>query len=137
VICRDLSGLPFWHIFLRDDRKRSYFLVTVPADGSVDLVGLQAHVGSRRLSFVSAADLAAMLGLEPGSVTPFGLLNDTARRVAFVLDSLGRVRLDAHPNVNTDTVQLATEDLCRHLARRGHEARIVDVAGTGTDVAPA
>ena len=116
------------NLFLRDDKKRAYFLVTAPDDMRVDLRVLQGRLGSRRLSFASAADLASMLGLIPGAVTPFGLLNDSKHMVTFVLDeSLATGRIDAHPMVNTATVQLASRDLVALLREAGVQVRLLAV----------
>ena len=116
------------NLFLRDDKKREYFLVTTTAETRVDLGALKERLGSRRLSFASERDLASLLGLTRGAVTPFGLLNDVDRRVTFVLDRcLAGTVLDAHPNVNTATVQLEADDLLDLLAARGTEIRLLDL----------
>ena len=114
------------NLFLRDDKHRAYFLLTCREDVRVDLKALQAQIGSRRLSFASADDLRDMLGLIPGSVTPLGLLNDEARRVRFLLDEafVGRM-VSAHPNENTATIFLQTDDLLALLA--GHDTPVTVV----------
>lgn len=64
------------NLFVRDDKKRFYGLITVKGEGRLDLKAFQKEQGTRRLSLASPADLASFLQLAPGSVTPFGLLND-------------------------------------------------------------
>ena len=114
------------NLFLRDDKHRAYYLLTCREDVRVDLKTLQHQIGSRRLSFASADDLRDMLGLIPGSVTPLGLLNDEARRVRFLLDEAFAGRLiSAHPNENTATIFLQTDDLLALLAEHGTPVTIV------------
>ncbi len=102
------------NLFVRDDKKRNYYLITVKGDKRVDLKEFSDAHGTRRLSFASAKDLDALMKLEPGSVTPLGLLNDEERRVQFYLDQSfleGNIRIGCHPNDNTATVWLRTGDL--------------------------
>lgn len=73
------------NLFLRDGRK-GYFLLTVREHAAVDLKKLRQRLGSGRLSLASEGDLESILRLHRGSVTPFGLLNDTEHRVRFLLD---------------------------------------------------
>ena len=117
------------NLFLRDDKHRAYYLVTLPDEKDDSLREIQEILGSRRLSFASEQDLRAMLGLVPGSVTPLGVLNDAERRVEVVLDQAlvdaGRVTI--HPCDNTGTVLLATTDLIELLRRHGHEVSVVDL----------
>ena len=83
------------------------------------------------LSFGPAALMLETLGVEPGSVTPFGALNDTERRVTVVLDAalIARDTINAHPLTNTMTTTLSSQDLLRFLRATGHEPRIEPVAG--------
>ena len=77
---------PEWdakNLFVRDDKKRGYYLITVRGNKRVDLKEFRARHGLRILSFASDADLSAILGRIPGAVTPLGLLNDAERRVHF------------------------------------------------------
>lgn len=100
------------NLFLRDDKKRQYCLVVCREDRKVDLKALRAVIGSRPLSMASEADLGSYLGLKKGAVTPFGLLNDDGRRVDLVIDSFFRdSRMGIHPNDNTCTVWVSTEDV--------------------------
>lgn len=116
------------NLFLRDDKHRAYYLLACRDGIRVDLRSLQAQIGSRRLSFASADDLRDMLGLIPGSVTPFGLLNDTDHRVLFLLDGYFRGRMvAAHPNENTATVYLAADDLVALLEECGTSVTVVDL----------
>lgn len=115
------------NLFLRDDKHRAYYLVVLPDWKSVSLREIQECLGSRRLSFASNKDLAAMLGLIPGSVTPLGALNDVEHRVEVVIDrgivDAGHVAV--HPCDNTATVLLAADDLVELLRRHGAKVRVV------------
>lgn len=117
------------NLFLRDDRHRAYYLVTMPDDKSVPIRQIQERLGSRRLSFASDKDLSSMLSLVPGSVTPLGALNDDERRVEVVIDRelVDAGRLTVHPCDNAATVLLATSDLVDLLRRHGISVRVLDL----------
>lgn len=108
------------NLFLRDDKKQHYYLVTLRDHLTVNLKQLQQKIGSRRLSFASEEDLQKILCLEKGSVTPLGLLNDSERKTQFYLDHYFDGRLIAvHPNENTATIFLQTKELCSLLENHG------------------
>lgn len=99
-------------------------------DRRTDLNKLAARLGAPRFSFGNADDLYALLGVRPGSVTPFALINDTAHRVTLVLDRdmLSYNPLNYHPLANDRTTAIAATDLLRFIAACGHRSRIVDLA---------
>ena len=114
------------NLFLRDDKKRNYYLVVSREDRKVDLKALREVLGSRPLSMASENDLWEFLKLRKGAVTPFGVLNDPERRVSVTIDSFfqGSVR-GIHPHATTGTVWLGSDDLvsvigdsCRSLEFR-------------------
>lgn len=110
------------NLFIRDDKKRNYYLLSVKGDKRVDLKEFRKQHGTRALSFASENDLMAILGLIPGAVTPLGLLNDAEHKVTFFLDQdfLEQPGLiGVHPNDNTATVWLRTEDLLTILREHG------------------
>jgi Ala-tRNA(Pro) deacylase len=118
------------NLFLKDKRGALY-LVTAIEHAEIELKSLHRRLGaSGRFSFGSAELMRETLGVEPGSVTPFGALNDTARRVTVVLDAemMTHAALNFHPLVNTMTTAIARDDLLRFLAETGHPARIEPVA---------
>lgn len=125
------------NLFLRDDKKRAYYLVCMPDDADVSLKSIQSRIGSRRLSFASAADLKQMLRLVPGAVTPLGALDDGARHVEVVIDQalVDRGSVAVHPCDNTATVLLQTADLIGLLRRHGRQVRVVALQGPPTPVA--
>ena len=122
---------PEWdakNLFVRDDKKRNYYLITVKGSKRVDLKEFRKKHGLRVLSFASADDLKSILKLTPGSVTPFGLLNDTERRVHFYLDSEFKGNLiGVHPNDNTATVWIKSDDLIELIKNFANEADFVEI----------
>ena len=112
------------NLFVRDDKKQNYYLITVKGEKRVNLKAFRKAQGTRNLSFASAEDLMERLGLIPGGVTPLGVLNDETRSVKAFLDrdflqEPGLVGV--HPNENTATVWLKTEDLIRIIREHGNE----------------
>lgn len=129
----DSVNLPYpeWdakNLFVRDDKRRGYYLITVKGCKKVDLKEFRKQHGLRALSFASADDLFAIMGLRPGSVTPLGILNDEDCKVHFFLDSEfdGNI-IGIHPNDNTATVWLQARDLIKLIQEHGNEAMLVDV----------
>jgi Ala-tRNA(Pro) deacylase len=136
---RELRGqIPGGHtknLFLRDKKGAIYLVVTLE-DSTVDLKSLHRKLGaSGRFSFGSAELLREVWGVEPGSVSPFGAINDKAGRVAVVLDTamMQHETLNYHPLDNSMTTAIAREDLIKFLRWTGHEPRIEPVSGPVTD----
>lgn len=124
-----LPGGHIKNLFLRD-KKRNKWLVTVPEDAEVDLKALRHIIGaSGNLSFGNADMLVECLGVEPGSVTPFAVINDTGGAVAMVLarSLLDQDPINAHPLHNEATAAIATADLLRFLEACGHPPMIIDL----------
>lgn len=114
------------NLFVRDDKKQHYYLITVQGSKRVDLKEFRNRNGLRRLSFASPEELMEYLSLTPGSVTPLGLLNDSAHRVHFYLDAaLQPSKIGIHPNDNTATIWMQTQDLLRLILENGNETSVV------------
>ena len=133
---RDLRGkIPGGHtknLFLRD-KKAAVYLVVASEDAVIDLKGLHRRLGaSGRFSFGSADLMMELLGVRPGSVTPFGVINDTEQRVTVVLDAamMEHAVLNYHPLDNTMTTSIGRGDLVRFLEATGHPPRIEAVSGS-------
>jgi len=119
------------NLFLRD-KKGALFLVVALEDAVIDLKGLHRLLGaSGRFSFGSADLLREVWGVAPGSVTPFGAINDVDTRVTVVLDAamMEHTLLNYHPLVNTMTTAIARDDLVRFLEWTGHRPRVEKVSG--------
>jgi hypothetical protein len=115
------------NLFLRNKKGRMW-LVTLHEDRPVDLKDLGARLGAGNLSFASAARLRTHLGVEPGSVTPLAVINDTAQEVTLVLDQALTVgHVWCHPLTNDRTTRIAGTDLVRFLASTGHTPDLIDL----------
>ena len=114
------------NLFVRDDKKRNYYLISVQEEKRVDLKALREKIAARPLSFASEQDLNAMLGLQKGAVTPFGVLNDRDCKVKVLIDTAFCDGLiGVHPNENTATIWVKTTDLIHIIRQHGHEVEWV------------
>ena len=124
-----LPGAHTKNLFLKD-AKDQLWLISAEGHAQIDLKRLHTVIGSARLSFGNAALMEATLGVTPGSVTAFGLVNDVGRRVRFVLDrTLAEADLvNFHPLTNTATTTLSADGFRRFLAAIGVKPLVVDFA---------
>jgi len=111
-----------------EDKKAGLWLVVAIEECRVDLKALADKLGAPRFSFGSAELLYEVLGVRPGSVTPYAAINDRDRRVTVVLQRamLAQDPLNYHPLENTRTTAIAPDDLVRFLDAAGHPPRIAD-----------
>ena len=119
------------NLFVKD-KKDKVFLLVAPEDAAIELKSMHRLLGaSGRFSFGSADLMRELLGVEPGSVTPFGAINDTASKVNVVLDAamMNHAILNYHPLVNTTTTSIASADLVKFLQATGHDPRIETLSG--------
>jgi len=127
-----IPGAHTKNLFLRD-KKGAAFLVVALEDAQIELKSLHRRIGaSGRFSFGAAELLRELLGVEPGSVTPFAVINDRALRVTVILDTglMAHEVLNFHPLVNTATTAIAREGLVKFLEATGHKPRIEAISGT-------
>jgi Ala-tRNA(Pro) deacylase len=119
-------------LFLKD-KKGGLWLLVCEAERRLDVNRLARVIGSPRLSFGRAELLSETLGVAPGAVTPFALINDSEHRVRPLLDRamLAHDRLNYHPLINTATITIAAADLSRFVEACGHEARVIDLDADG------
>ena len=124
-----IAGAHTKNLFLKDAKDRLW-LVSAEDRATIDLKRLHAVIGSARLSFASPALMAETLGVSPGSVTAFGLINDKDRRVSFVLDRIlaEAAEVNFHPLENTATTTISQAGLRRFLAAVGVVPLVVDFA---------
>lgn len=119
------------NIFVRDDKKANYYLITVTSEKRVDLKEFKEKYNTRRLSFASENDLFDKLKLTTGSVGPLGLLNDETKNVIFYLDKDFNKNdesiIGVHPNENTATVWLKTKDLINIIKKHGNNVNIIEI----------
>jgi Ala-tRNA(Pro) deacylase len=130
----DIPGLHCRNLFLRD-KKKAMFLVVAANETAIDLKKLQGVLDCGRLSFGSADRLWNMLGIRPGSVCPFCIINDTDNSVRIILDA---AMMDAdivnyHPLDNAMTIGLSPADLIKFIEYTGHQPHIVDLGPAAPD----
>jgi Ala-tRNA(Pro) deacylase len=125
----DIPGTRVKNLFLRNKKGDRHYLVILGIEKEANLRDLVRVIGDDRLSFGSPERLMQHLGLTPGSVSPFGLLNDAGGHVTVIVDEELRQaeRLIFHPNINTASVTIAVADFERFLASRSNRVRWVRV----------
>jgi Ala-tRNA(Pro) deacylase len=119
------------NLFLRD-KKGTVFLVVALENAVIDLKSLHRLLGATgRFSFGSPELMRELIGVEPGSVTPFSVINDKAGQVTVVLDAamMEHEILNYHPLVNTGTTTISRDGLLKFLEATGHKPRIEAVSG--------
>ena len=118
------------NLFVRDDKKKNYYLITVKGNKRVDLKEFRNNNDTRPLSFASEQDLISIMNLIAGSVTPLGLLNDKDLKVIFYLDKdflKDKQIIGIHPNENTATLWLKVTDLIDIIKEHGNQVNIVEL----------
>src|SRR3954463_6100041 len=117
------------NLFLRNQKGNRHYLVVLTATKKADLRAVADQIGDGKLSFASPERLMTYLGLTPGSVSPFGLINDREHSVRVVLDRdfQTSTRLAFHPNINTATFTIATTDFARFLESCGNPVQHVTI----------
>lgn len=122
-----IPGAHSKNLFVKDKKGR-LFLITAKDETPIDLKRVHEAIGaSGRVSFGSADQLREALGVEPGSVTPFAVVNDSEGQVTVILDAnlMEHERVNFHPLVNSMTTGVHRDDLVRFLRATGHEPRIL------------
>jgi len=125
-----IAGAHTKNLFLKD-KKDNFFLVTVDEDAEVDLNQIHHLIGAAsRVSFGKPEMLMELLGVVPGAVTVFGLINDTQGRVKTVLDAalMENDIVNGHPLTNEATSSIRSADLLRFIEATGREPVILKVA---------
>jgi Ala-tRNA(Pro) deacylase len=117
------------NLFLRNQKGNRHYLVVLTASKKADLRGVADQIGDGKLSFASPERLMTHLGLTPGSVSPFGLINDREHAVRVVLDGdfQTATRLAFHPNINTATLTISAADFKKFLDACGNPIRHVTI----------
>ena len=125
--CGHLPGGHCKSLFLKDKKGGLWLIVTLD-ERPVNLKALARALGAKSLSFAKPELLMAVLGVIPGAVTPFGLINDTEQRVTLVLDAamMGLELLNFHPLSNDATTAITPRGLCEAIAAFGHQPRLFD-----------
>lgn len=117
------------NLFLRNSKGDRHYLVITGPDKRADTKSLAKQIKSTRLSFASSERLQKYLGLDPGAVSPFGLINDKNKDVEVLIDrdlDIGK-RIAFHPNVNTASVTMSYDDFQKYIKWCGNKTTYVDV----------
>jgi Ala-tRNA(Pro) deacylase len=122
---RTVPGAHTKNLFLKDERSE-LFLVIAQSSTRVDLKALSRRLNAKRFSFGKPEQMMDALGVEPGSVTAFAILNDSGQRVQVVIDTalMSHETINCHPLENSATTNIARDDLLRFIRSCGHEPRI-------------
>jgi len=123
-----VDGMHCKNLFLRDNKGRKHYLLCAEANKQIDLKALSASMGER-LGFASPKRLMKYLGIKPGAVSPFGLINDLDNEVQVMLDVEIQSAdiVNFHPNVNTVTLGISSADLERYIKHCGNDFSYVDL----------
>ncbi|MGD1997792.1 MAG: prolyl-tRNA synthetase associated domain-containing protein [Candidatus Dependentiae bacterium] len=118
----EIEGAQSKNLFLRDKKKQHYFLISVLQHKRVDIKTLSKQLGHGNLSFGKPDAMEELLGVVPGSVTPYGLIHDADKRVRFLLDKdfLAHDILNFHPLRNDMTVSVARDDFLKFCEKVGN-----------------
>ena len=124
-----MPGIHSKNLFLVDKKNNTFFLVSVTQDKRVDLKALSAILGCSRFSFGKPEELLALLKIQPGSVTPFGLMFDQPPKVTFVLDEdfLSGEPINFHPLRNDMNIGMMPQDFLTCMEKMGHQPRIIKI----------
>ncbi|HBI17647.1 MAG TPA: prolyl-tRNA synthetase associated domain-containing protein [Candidatus Moranbacteria bacterium] len=126
----DLEGAKIKNLFLRNKKGDKHFLFITDAFKDIDLRKLSEVTEERKLGFASPERLFKYLKLTPGSVSPFGIINDENKEVIILLDKElldNNDKLNFHPNINTSTIQVSKDDLFKFLKWNGSEVREIEI----------
>lgn len=124
-----ISGIACKNLFLRNKKGNRYFLLIAPAEKRVDLKTVAKTTGESKLTFASSGSLQEILGLTPGSVSPFGLINDREKKVELLIDQevYNADTVSFHPNVNIATLDLSQNMFRKFLDVLGYKANTLDI----------
>ena len=125
--CSHIPGMACKNLFIKNRKGKRFFLLVLPADKPIDIKAFGRRVGQSGLTFANPQNLMDKLKLEPGSVSPFGLLNDQKGIVEVFIDQevLDADKVNFHPNINTATLALKGEMFRRFLDGMAHDFQII------------
>ena len=123
-----IEGAHSKNLFLKD-AKANFFLISIEESASIDLKKTMQQIQSKKLSFAKPEYLQDILGIEPGSVSPFALLNDTKKQIKFYLDRsfLDSETVNFHPLINTATVNISPQNLIELIEKYHNPVNYIDL----------
>lgn len=112
----DMKGVQAKNLFMKERKGRNFYLITVAANKRFDVKGFEEKVGEK-IKFANEENLKEILGLTPGSVSPFGLINDIEKKVKYFIDKdvISSDYVNFHPNVNDETLEIEKNDFVEYL----------------------
>ncbi|MDY7026771.1 MAG: prolyl-tRNA synthetase associated domain-containing protein [Spirochaetota bacterium] len=124
-----ITGGQAKNLFLRNAKGNRHYLVVLEHSKQLDIKTLQSRIGASKLGFTSERRLEKYLGLTPGSVSPFGLINDEKKEVETYVDSdlMDCEQVNFHPNVNTATLTISSADFRRFLEKSGNKVHFLQL----------
>lgn len=124
----NMPGVSIKNLFLRDKNEKRHFLVVISTDKKADLKALSKLINISKLSFGSPESLKQHLGVEPGSVTLLGLINDPNNKIEVFIDqALQDQALQCHPLINTASLVISPEDIKKFLEITDHSAKFIEI----------
>ncbi len=127
--CSDIPGLATKNLFLKNQKKNRYFLIVLAASKRADLKKIAEIVDEKKLSFTNPDELQEKLGLKPGTVSPFGLINDDKQAVEVYIDKnvYDAEIVNFHPNYNTASLELTGAMWHKYLDQIEHDIKIIEL----------
>ena len=125
----DMRGVQTKNLFLRNNKGNKHYLVVTKDSKTLNIKDFEKKIGEKNMSFASKERLMKYLGLTPGGVSIFGLINDETNSVKLIFDRsiLQSEYINVHPNVNTTTVNLLVNDLKKFIKWSGNEVEFLDI----------
>jgi Ala-tRNA(Pro) deacylase len=127
--CQAIPGMHCKNLFLKDKIKDEFYLLSMPGEKKLIINDLAKKISAKKLSFASSDELNEILGLTPGSVSPFGLIKDQQKKTTFLIDKevWESEILSFHPNINTETLELTTGEFKRYILAAGCKNIVVEI----------
>lgn len=124
-----MEGSRCKNLFLRNQKGNKHFIIIIDHSKRVNLKELSKDLGEKTMSFASENRLKKYLGLLPGSVSPFGIINDTNKEVIVVIDKelKNKEKINFHPNINTETLTILLKDFERFLEWSGNTSIYIKI----------
>ena len=124
-----IEGVRTKTMFLTDKKKTQWFLLVMDDIHRLDMARFEEITGAKRMKMASAESLMEKMGLTPGSVSIFGLLNNKDHDINVYIEKaiVDEERMSFHPNDNTKTIFISTPDMFRFFEHMGYEAKIADL----------
>jgi len=122
-----IRGIHSKNLFLKERKSRRFYLVILPAEKKLSIDELGKKLNDK-IKFANEEDLKSILGLTPGSVSPFGLINDKGNKTKIVIDSKvwDSDFVSFHPNTNTETLELAKEGFHNYVKSLPNELMLIE-----------